>query len=157
MKAASLKELKTELEKLYPEQILNICMRLAKYKKDNKELLTYLLFSADDEQEYIKEVKILVDEQFAEMNKSNIYFSKKTVRKALRTVNKFMRYSGSKQIEVELLIYFCNKIKDSGIAFRKSTALNNLYQRQILRINKAMKTLHEDLQYDYSKEIESLS
>lgn len=157
MKAASLKEIKTELETLYPEQILNICMRLAKYKKENKELLTYLLFSAIDEKGFIDDVKAMVNQQFREMNRSNIYFSKKTIRKSLRTVNKFIRYSGSDQTEVELLIFFCNKIKNSRIAWRKSTALVNLYQRQLLRINKALKQLHEDLQYDYGNEIKKIT
>ena len=49
MKAFSLNELKNELSTLSPAKVLALCMRLAKYKKDNKELLTYLLFHAHDE------------------------------------------------------------------------------------------------------------
>jgi hypothetical protein len=153
MKAASLKELKTELSTLYPAQVLDICMHLAKYKKENKEYLTYLLFEADDEQSYIKEVKDQIDEQFADLNKSSLYLAKKTLRKVLRTTNKYIKYSGSKQTEVELLIYFCKKIRRTGIPLRANTVVGNLYMRQIQRINKALATLHEDLQYDYSEDM----
>ena len=156
MKAASLKELKTELQTLPLATVLDLCMHLAKFKKENKELLTYLLFEAHDEEYYIKEVKELIDEQFENINKSSLFLAKKTVRKVLRTANKFIKYSGLKQTEVELLIYFCNKIKNSGLPLPDNTALGNLYQRQILKINKALKTLHEDLQYDFSEEIKLL-
>ena len=156
MKAATLKELKTELNTLHPAQVLNLCMHLAKYKKENKELLTYLLFEAYNERPYIKEVKDQIDEQFEDVNKSSLYLAKKTLRKILRTTNRFIKYSDSKQTEVELLIYFCKKIRKSGMPLRANTALGNLYQRQIKRINKALATLHEDLQYDYSEEMKPL-
>ena len=156
MKAATLKELKIELSTLFPAQVLDICMHLAKYKKENKELLTYLLFEASDEQNYIQEVKDLIDEQYVGVNKSNLYLAKKTIRKILRTTNKFIKYSGNKQTEVDLLIYFCKKIRKSGIAIRENTALGNIYIRQIVKINKALKTLHEDLQFDYSEEMKLL-
>lgn len=156
MKAASLKELKTELNTLSPADILDLCMHLVRYKKENKELLTYLLFKAHDEQSYIKEIKDQIDEEFEGLNLGNLYLSKKTLRKILRTTNKFIKYSGSKQTEVELLIFFCKKIKNSGIPLFANTALGNIYQRQLQKINKALASLHEDLQYDYSEELKTL-
>lgn len=156
MKAASLHEIKAELQTQSPSRIAELCMRLAKYKKDNKELLTYLLFEADDEQAFIAGVKADVEQGFSEINDSNIYFAKKSIRKVLRFVNRFIRYSGSKQTEAELLIHFCRTLKESGIPFEKSTAMVNLYQAQIKKINKALSTLHEDIQYDYRKEVELL-
>jgi hypothetical protein len=156
MKAASQKEIKDELILKSPSHLLQLCMRLVKYKKENKELLTYLLFEAHNEQAYIKGIQGEIDLQFEEMNRSNIYFEKKTLRKTLRMINKHIKYSGKKETEVELLIYFCQKMKSSGIPMHKSPVLNNLYQRQILKIKKAILMLHEDLQHDYSLEMESL-
>ncbi len=156
MKTASLKEIKTELSTLYPDQLLDICLHLAKYKKENKELLTYLLFEAGDEQLYIKDVKDFISEQFEDINKSNVYFIKKTLRKILRITNRYIKYSGSKQTEVELLIFFCKKIKSSGIPIQEKTALGNIYHRQIQKTYKAITSLHEDLQFDYSKEMKTL-
>ncbi len=156
MKTASLKELKTELSTLPPSQVLDLCMHLAKYKKENKELLTYLMFEANDEKHYIKKVKALVDELFDDVNKSSVFLAKKTIRKILRHINKYIKYSGSKQTEVELRMYFCKKMKRKAIPMTVNTVLGNLYFSQILKINKTLATLHEDLQYDYIEEMKEL-
>jgi hypothetical protein len=156
MKTASLKELKLELSTLQPQQVVELCVKLAKYKRENKELLTYLLFESYDEQLYIKEVKVQVDELFGDVNKSNIYLAKKTIRKILRTVNKYIKYSGSKQTELDLLIYFCSKLRRAGLPLYTNTALGNIYVRQVQKIKKTLATLHEDLQYDYIEEIKPL-
>ena len=156
MKAASTKEIKTELTNLHPTQLLDLCMQLTKYKKENKELLTYLLFEAHNEKSYIQEVTQLIDEEFKAVNKSNLYLAKKTVRKVLRTTQKHIKYSGIKQTEVELLIYFCKKLQKSKIPLHANTVLGNMYNRQLLKIGKSMATLHEDLQFDYSEDIKLL-
>lgn len=156
MKATSISQLKQELKNRSPGEILEICLRLARFKKENKELLTYLLFEARDEQAYIESVKTEMDRQFEEINKSNIYFAKKSIRKIVRTTNKFIRYSGHKQTEAELLIHFCRLLKGSGIPMGNSIALSNIYVRQIQKIKKAISVLHEDLQYDYGEELKQL-
>ncbi|NVN95929.1 MAG: hypothetical protein HXX18_11655 [Bacteroidetes bacterium] len=152
MKTASLKEIKTELNLLHPNRVMELCIQMAKFRKENKELLAYLLFEADNENTYIENVKIQIDELFEEINKSNIYFAKKTIRKILRNTNKYIKYSGSKQTEVELLLHFCKRLKNLGIPLPPNSALGNIYQRQLKKIHQAMATLHEDLQFDYSKE-----
>ena len=62
MKAASMHELKDELAHLPPKKVLELCLRLARYKKENKELLSYLLFEAHDEQGFVMQVKKEIDE-----------------------------------------------------------------------------------------------
>ncbi len=156
MKAASISIVKKELGMRPPKDVLDICMRLAKYKKENKELLSYLLFEANDEQQYIISVKHEIDVQFAEINRNTMYFMKKSIRKILRTTQKFIRYSGISITEVELLIYFCRKLKTSGIPINTSAALSNLYLAQIQKIRNALAKLHEDLQYDYELELKKL-
>jgi hypothetical protein len=157
MKTVSLSELKKELYNLPEKEVLDICLRLAKYKKENKELLNYLLFEANDEESYIIVVKKEIDKQYTEINSSNIYFAKKSLRKILRFTNKQIKYSGLKQTEVELLIYYCKKLRKSGIDVSKSTALTNIYTRQIQKIKKSLSTLHEDLQHDYKDELQIIS
>ena len=157
MKPASISDIKQELNNLAPAKLLDLCLRLAKYKKDNKELLNYLLFEAHDEQGYIIAVKKQVEDDFEEINKSNLYFVKKSLRKILRNIAKHIRYTSSKQAEVELLIHFCHTLKNAGIPLKNSIVLNNLYQFQLKKVAKIIATLHEDLQYDYVKVVESLS
>jgi len=156
MKAATINEIKQELNAVAPAKLLELCLRLAKYKKENKELLTYLLFEAHDEAAFIETVKQDMEEQFAAINHSNLYFAKKSLRKILRITAKYIRHTGSKQAEVELLLHFCRTLVNSPIPIQKNTVLNNLYQFQLKKIAKVIDTLHEDLQYDYLKELEKL-
>jgi hypothetical protein len=157
MKAASINDIKQELTNIPPAKLLELCVRLAKYKKDNKELLNYLLFEANDEQAYISNVKNEIETEFKAINTSNLYFAKKSLRKILRNTAKHIRYTASKQAEVELLLHFCNTLKHSSIPIKNSQVLINLYQSQIKKVAKIIATLHEDLQYDYLKELDKLS
>jgi gas vesicle protein len=150
MQSASLSEIKKELQTLHPSQLLELCSKLAKYKKDNKELLNYLLFQTHNETQFIENVKTEMTELFGDMNTTNLYFAKKTIRKILRLANKHAT-------NIELLVHFCKALNDTKIEFRKSPVLYNLYKAQLKRINDSMKTLHEDLQYDYQKEIDLLN
>lgn len=157
MKAATIHELKEELTHLPAVQLLAFCLRMARFKKENKELLTYLLFEAHDEQGYIENVKAFIDLQFAEIpGDNNLYLVKKSLRKILRNVNKYIRYSGDKTTEITLLLCYCSNLKQSGIPIRKSAALVNLYETQLKKINKLLPLLHEDLQYDFQREIAGL-
>ena len=149
MKAASVAEIKQELKRIPQSQLVDICLRLARHKKENKELLTYLLFEAGDMETYRSSVKKEIENGFAEINTSNIYFIKKSMRKILRTTNKFIRYTGCKETEADLLIHFCVQWKESGIPVQRSNALSNLYQAQQKKIFAALSALHEDLQRDY--------
>ncbi len=155
MKAASIQELKQELQSLSHAKLLEMCLRLARFKKDNKELLTFLLFESHDEEAYINSVKVQIDEGFGDLP-GTTYLQKKSLRKILRVTNKYIRYSGSKQVEVVLLMYFCTKMNESGIPFQKSTVLLNIYEAQLKKIRSALEKLHEDLQYDYSRGLPEL-
>ena len=156
MKVASIHELQKKLKSLEPKEVLELCVRLAKYKKDNKELLSYLLFEAHDEKTYIKNIKEQMDEEFWAINRNTSYLTKKSLRKILRGVNKFIKYSGIKQTEIELRIYFCTKVKAARIPIDTSVVLSNLYNREIEKIKTILSKLHEDLQYDYKQELEKL-
>lgn len=156
METASISVIKKELKNLPPEELQTIVNRLAKYKKENKELLSYLLFEAYNEQTFIQSVKEEIDEQFLSLNQSSFYLAKKTIRKVLKTTNKYIRFSGIKETEIQLLIYFCQKLKASQISYKSSRVIFNLYINQIKRINKVLSMLHEDIQYDYREEVENL-
>ena len=157
MKASTVSTLKKELNTLPAGDVLELCMKLVKYKKENKELLSYLLFDANNEAEFIRSIKEEIDLQFAEINRSQLYFAKKSLRKILKTTNKYIRYSGHKQTEVELLIHFCSKLKHSGIPFKSSNSLHNIFINQVRKIHMAIESLHEDLQHDYLEEITELN
>lgn len=157
MKAATLNELKKELQTKSSKELVEVCIRLAKYKKESKELLTYIIFEADNENNYIAAIKADIDEQFELLNTSNLYVAKKGLQKIVRSTAKYIKYSGIKQTEIEVLIYFCSKMKAADIHITHSTVIENLYHRQVAKIEKALGTLHEDLQFDYQQELENLN
>ena len=156
MKAATVAQIKKELQFKSQEEVMQLCLRLARFKKENKELLTYLLFESDSEEGYIETVKEEIDEMFSEININSYFYIKKSVRKILRTLKKYIRYSGNKTTEVELLLYFCEKLKSFRPSIQRNTTLQNLYNRQLDYVQKKIPALHEDLQHDYALILEEL-
>ena len=61
MKAATISQLKKELVKLDYDDLLDVCVRMAKFKVESKELLTYLLMKADDEIGYANDLCSEID------------------------------------------------------------------------------------------------
>jgi len=157
MKAESVVTIRKELKHKTPEELQQLCLRLARFKAENKELLTYLLFESESEENYISTVRNFIDQQFSEISSNNYYHIKKGVRKIQRNTKKYIRYSGNKETEVELLLYFCKKLKAFRPSISKNTTLNNIYLKQLEMITKKILKLHEDLQYDYNLEIENLN
>jgi hypothetical protein len=156
MKAVTIKELKEELTSCTPKEIRELCLRLARFKKENKELLTYLIFESSDESLYIEGVKREVDELFDQINKKSFYLIKKSFRKILRFIRKHARYSQKKETEVELLMYFCKRLKKFTPPIQKNKGLQNFYIRLIDATRKKVSVLHEDLQFDYGNELNEL-
>ncbi|MBB1282974.1 hypothetical protein HRH25_01220 [Flavisolibacter sp. BT320] len=156
MKAASANEIKQRLKDLDKKDLMDLCLRLSRYKKENKELLTFLLFESDDLPHYISSVKEELDEIFSAVNTSSVFFAKKTIRKALRTANRYIRYAGDKTVEAEVLLHFCTNFQGLKLDWKRSTLLSKIYYNQVKKINAAIDSMHEDLQYDYRRSYEKL-
>jgi len=156
MKSATLAEIKKELQQRSPEEISQLCLRLARFKKENKELLTYLLLESENEAGYVAGIKEEVEAMFAHINKNSFHYIKKSVRKILATLKKYIRYSGNKETEVELLLHFCQQLRAFRPSIRGQATLENLYRRQLVHLEKRIGGLHEDLQYDHGQLLEEL-
>jgi len=153
MKPEKLSDLKKELAGLSVHELTDICLRLAKYKKENKELLTYLLFDSQDPKQYAEQVKLFLLEDFKSMQK-HYYYSTKSMRKILRLINRYAKYTGSKEVETELALWFCSNFLKFADLKSSHKPLQGLLTRQFDKIIKLMPKLHEDLQFDYQKEFE---
>ena len=156
MKAASANEIKQRLKDLDKKDLMDLCLRLSRYKKENKELLTFLLFESDDLPHYISSVKEELDEIFSAVNTSSVFFAKKTIRKALRTANRYIRYAGDKTVEAEVLLHFCTNFQGLKLDWKRSNLLSKIYYNQVKKIDAAIDSMHEDLQYDYRRSYEKL-
>ena len=156
MKAASIHEIRKEVSFRSKQELEELLLRMGRFKKENKELLTYLLFESGDEDRFIRGIKTIIDRDFDEINRSNYYYIKKSVRKVLKGVRKYCRYSGKKETEVELHLYFSSKLREMHPPYSGNKVLTNIFERELRFIKQKMRSLHPDLQYDYKIELEKL-
>lgn len=152
MKAATISQLKKELVKLDHDDLLDVCLRMAKFKVESKELLTYLLMKADDEVGYAND---LCDEIDQLMNAPG-QIHKKTLRKVVRWMDKSLRFSGDKETELQVRIHFCRRIKLRKISFGNCRVSANMYATQLKKIDKAIDKVHPDLQFDFNQQMAGL-
>lgn len=148
VEAYGLQDIKKEIQHLSAPQLSELVLRLARHKKENKELLAYLLFVADDEEAFIEQSKYEVSMMFY-MMPSQAFNAMKVLRKILRLITKLSRFSGSKSVEIRLLISFCNtylEYIDRKVSYKP---LRTLFIRQVEKISKLIIKQHEDLQADY--------
>lgn len=156
MKTASVSEIKRELSNCTQKELIDICLRLSKHKKENKELLTYLIYESSDEEQYIQDVCEEVTQQFQAITAKSYYLLKKSVRKVLKLCKKKIQFSKKKETEIEILLHFCFELRKVRPSYKHNVVLINMHNRQLELIEKAISTLHEDLQYDYRLELEQL-
>ncbi len=156
MKAAGISELKRELLTLPPQKVLELCLRLARFKKENKEFLSYLLFDEENESGYVESIKIEIDAQFSLLPKSNWYLVKKSLRKILKGISRYSKHMTTKESEVEMLLHFCVNVKNCGFRYRSYKALSSLYDQQLKKLAGLIDQVHEDLRFDYNRQLEQL-
>ena len=156
MKASSSQEIKIQLQHSTKDELIKLCLRLARFKKENKELLDYLLFQSHDLDGYIALVKSGIDEGFTQVNTSSVFLAKKTIRKILRNAKKYIRYTGSEVAEAEILIHYLVLFKQMKLPWQKTKVLNNIYEAQMKKIEGAVAAMHEDLQFEYKRKVAEL-
>ena len=152
MNAATISQLKKELVKLDHDDLLDVCLRMAKFKVESKELLTYLLFKADDQAGYANDLCDEIDQLLSVPGQIH----KKTLRKVVRWMDKSLRFSGDKETELQVRIHFCRRIKDKKISFGHCRVSANMYATQLKKIDKAIDKVHPDLQFDFNQQMSGL-
>jgi hypothetical protein len=155
MKPEKLSDIKKDLSGRSVQELTEICLRIAKYKKDNKELLNYLLFDSNDPMAYAGQVKSFLETDFKALQ-PNYYYSTKSLRKIIRMMNRYAKYTASKQVETELALWFCHNYLLYADLKSSHKPLQGLLSRQLEKINKLLPKLHEDLQFDYKSEFEEI-
>lgn len=157
MKAASIEDIKKELKELPPKKVMELTLRIARFRKENKELLTYLLFEAGDEAGYVSSLKLEIEEMLSSVEKGPISPVKKQLRRIIRLINRHVRYTGTKVSHVELLLHFCEKLKGHDQDLLSSSKIYSLYEMQLHKVRKLLPDVDDDLQYDYEQKINSLT
>lgn len=156
MKSATQVEIKKELDNLSPKQLKELCLRLSRFKKENKELITYLLFEAENEELFVEQLKAEIEVEFNSINDSNLYLVKKSLRKILRSINKYCRYTNNESTPIDLHLFYCEKLKERHWNRSESVSISKINESQLKKISQALDRLDPDLQADYAPRLEAL-
>lgn len=155
MDTASIKQLKDTLSTLGREELTRLLLRIVKFKKENKELLTFLLFEADDLDAYVYEISLEIKDEFENYRLKTAYYKRKGCRRILRMLKKYIKYAADKEVEVRLLLAYVTIVAESK-TFITDRVIQKIAFRQLLLAEKSIVKLHEDLQYEYKLEFEEL-
>lgn len=149
MQTASITEIKRALQYSESDNRLEFLLRLARFKKENKELLHYLLFEAEDENRFIERVNSDISTGLESIPVTTPYREKKAVQAVLRLANRQIKYSGKPATKVEILLHFCRELKGFRAYTKGNTQIVKTFESQLKKIESEIPKLHPDLQYDY--------
>ncbi|MFC3881166.1 hypothetical protein ACFOSV_13315 [Algoriphagus namhaensis] len=148
MKFPSLAQLKKELKLLDESELQDLLVDLSKFSRDNKAYLFFKLNEREQPNLYVEMVQEELENEFSNARSDHYYYAKKSAQKIRRKMNKLLKLTKDKSQQVEIILYFCERLKEEGFLNHHSTVMDNLYQIQLNKAKKLVSSLHEDLQYD---------
>lgn len=156
MQIPSLAEIKRELSYLNEKELREYIIDLSKFSRDNKAYLFFKLYGRDQAGLYIQMVQEDLEQEFQNARGDHSYYAKKSAQKIRRKMNKLLKLSKEKTDQIEVLLFFCEKMKEYGFLRHGNLIIDNLYKTQVSKVHKLISGLHEDLQFDYEGRIEEL-
>lgn len=157
MKFPTLAQLKKELSYLNEKELIDLVTDLSKFSRDNKSYLFFKLNEKDNPRLYLEMVQEELEADFLMARGDHSYYAKKAAQKLRRKMNKLLKLSKVKTDQIEVLLFFCEKLREYGFLRHRNPVLDNLYQMQLGKAVKLISGLHEDLQFDYEARVEELT
>ncbi|MEP0710370.1 hypothetical protein [Algoriphagus sp.] len=157
MQIPSLAKLKKELSYLSEKELIEMVVELSKFSRDNKSYLFFKLNEKDNPGLYVEMVQEELEADFQTSRGGHSYYAKKAAQKLRRKMNKLLKLSKVKTDQIEVLLFFCEKLREYGYMHHRNPVLDNIYQMQLSKAVKLISGLHEDLQFDYEGRIEDLT
>ena len=152
----SLANIKKELKLLTGPELVELISVLAKFSVENKKLLFFELYGRDNPNLFVDLIREELNEDFEKSNTRNSHVAKKSVQRIRRKLNKTLKLTKDKVFHIELVVYFCEKMKEYGYLTHRHPVIHTIYKMQISKIEKSIEGLHEDLRYDYGEIVENL-
>jgi hypothetical protein len=157
MRSATLSDIKKEINQLPAKELAELFLLMAKFKKENKEYLSYLLFDSHNKRALLEEIKAEIKGMVLDFNGNYFrYDFKKKLRKLKAFLSKYNKFLNDKALSIEMHLYLCQTLKEYDYPYIKYGIPDAFFGQQIKRINTLMNGLHEDLRYDYGRQLEAL-
>ncbi|WBL41210.1 hypothetical protein PBT90_10625 [Algoriphagus halophytocola] len=156
MQIPSLAQLKKDLSYLSEKELIELLADLSKFSRDNKSYLFFKLREKSDPGLYLEMVQEELEADFQTARADHYYYAKKAAQKLRRKMNKLLKLSKVKTDQIELLLFFCEKLREYGFMRHRNQVLDNMYQMQLSKAATLISGLHEDLQFDYEGRLEEL-
>ena len=143
-----LNDLKKDLAGMPQPELIELILRLAKLKVENKEILHYLLYYAHDSAAYAQYILPEVLEPF-EQDFLHPYALSKRLRKSLRIIAKYLRFTKDRAGESELLLFLVNKFLETYRYEYRHSSLSKVIVRCLKKAHDNFDKIHEDFRADY--------
>lgn len=156
MKIVSLAEIKKELQHLSQKELITLMADLSKFSTDNKLFLYFQLYGREQPDLFAEMVQEELVHQFQTANTRNSYYAKKSAQGIRRKLNKYLKFSKDKAVQVDLIVFFCEMLVEYGYLKHRHPVIENLYVMQVGKVERLLGQMHEDLQFDYQNKITEL-
>ena len=156
MKLPSLATIKKELSHLSEKELVDLLLETAKFTTDNKQFLFFKAFGRENPAFFQEMVEEELENAFDGANLNHPHLAKKSAQAIRRKLNKYLKFTKDKTIQIELIAFFCRSYHEQGFLDFDHPVIINLYQMQLNKIQTLISNLHEDLQYDYQAVLEEL-
>jgi len=155
-KTPSIAVLKKELSYRSEQEIIDFCVTLIKFNRENKELLNYLLIDEVEKEVFLNEIKITISANFLDINFRSYHILRKSVRKILKLTKKYIKLINEPIKELTLLIHFNQELISCLPKLKNYPSIENYFISNIKKMESIVAKLHPDLQYDYINDINEL-
>ena len=156
LQVPSLATLKKDLKFLSESETQDLLIDLIKFSRENKAYLFFKLYEKDNPGMYVEMIEEVLEEEFDKARVTHAYYAKKSLQTIRRKMNKLLKLSKNKADQAEVILFFCEQVKDLGFLKHRNPVINNIYESQKAKITQLISKLHEDLQYDLTSRLEEL-
>lgn len=156
MQIPSLAEIKKELNYLEEKEVKELLLELVKFSRENKSFLYFQLYSRNNPDFYTKNIKIELELLFDKSKSNHFYTAKKSIQALRRSLNKALKLTKNKADQADVILFFCEKMKENGYCDFVHPVITNVFDTQIKKAIKLISSLHEDLFCDYESRLAEL-
>ena len=146
--------IRKEMSSLSHKEITELCIRLIRFKKENKELADYFLFEKHQEHSYLLAAKSEIQSLFGNIQTTQPYLVKKSIRKIIRLAERYSKYAANPIIFIELYLEIMQHIQEYFPHWKQVVPLMKITESLEKKSRRLLPKLHEDLQFDYNARME---